>query len=63
MCRALDLLRHHLESSTLAHAWELVNRRTISVVILELVHSLWLILLQWVRLRSTPTCTTARVST
>ena len=40
MYRVLDLLRHHLESP-LAHAWALVNRRTFSVVILELVHSIY----------------------
>ena len=47
MYRALNLLRNHLESPSLAHAWVSVNRRTFSVVILELVHSLWLILFQW----------------
>ena len=47
MYHDLDLFRHHLESPTLANAWVSVNRRMFSVVILELVHSLWLILLEW----------------
>ena len=47
MYNALYLLRHHLESSALAHSWASVNHCTLSVVILELVHSLWRILPQW----------------
>ena len=47
MYHTIYLLRHHLESPTLAHAWASFNRRTFSVVILKLVRSLWLVLPQW----------------
>ena len=50
MYKELNFLRNHLAYLLLRQAWQSINRRIFSIVIVTIVHDLWFTLLHWFEL-------------